>query len=346
MKLSIYSLFCSLLFLFHTAHSQQITEFSASPEVLADFDSILVQTYSITTPPEAGKFIRSEENNKLYFPTYNIDFVSFLGVKDGVYTSMIQQWFEGKKVVAGRKNTNNERQYELKMNKFKDRNMRYQQKIAQTDTLNKEALFFVALELLHEVKNTPYASKFVQLIRTSYPSDITKHQFAYQLIKNQPLALQTSMHMTPQFAYFKNLSNLNTITLDSFPLISAESTMTAKKDKDITILDFWFTACPPCIADHNLIANDTSFYNQYNLISISIDSKESDWRAYLEKHQLPWNNLLEVKTDKVKLSSTLGLMQYPSYLVLDKDNRRIAIAYSFEELKLIINGIKVMETFN
>lgn len=339
------TIFIFIVLFFHssTGKSQQLTEFSATLDVIADFDSIAVQTYSIPTKKGTDYHIRSESQNKVYLPIYEIDYVSFYGILDGNYSFLYQGWVEGDSVVIDKKVIEDEFSYYLSKNKFTERQSMDQQKIAQADTLNKEALFFVLIELLNKVKNTPYAAQVVSDIQYEYPNDTDKHYAAYQVIKNQDEDLKRTVHMESLFDYFER-PKLDTIILSDYELksFSPPSQNLENNNKKITIIDFWHSGCAPCIADHKLMVADTVLTNEYNIIGISTDSQEEDWRKYLIRKPLPWKNYWESKTAQIKLSDAIGIVSFPTYLILDRNHARLTMAHSYEELKLVIKGAVIV----
>jgi thiol-disulfide isomerase/thioredoxin len=110
---------------------------------------------------------------------------------------------------------------------------------------------------------------------------------------------------------------------------------------DITLIDFWFRGCDPCIKEmrefNSLISG---LENRINIISISIDDTET-WDSmfqkdspfsFLTKETINWKhyNLIDstyltvdseyiARGSGLDFTNELGLIAFPSYLVLDKN---------------------------
>lgn len=103
---------------------------------------------------------------------------------------------------------------------------------------------------------------------------------------------------------------------------------------EVTVLDFWFLGCPPCIKDHKSIHLWKEKLKEKNvrLISISIDSpdKEKAWRSYLLKNGYDWENYIE--PGRGQLSEELNLSVYPTYVLLGGEGEILAYYNDFERV--------------
>jgi hypothetical protein len=100
------------------------------------------------------------------------------------------------------------------------------------------------------------------------------------------------------------------------------------------VLDYWFLACPPCVADHREIKKQQELLKQHQveMISISIDCTEPEkWQAYLKKHQYEWPNYLQTKQEG--LLDDLGFNSFPTYLVLNPQGEVLGIYHAFFQVK-------------
>lgn len=87
----------------------------------------------------------------------------------------------------------------------------------------------------------------------------------------------------------------------AFVLENADKTETSlsevTKGKKYYLIDFWASWCAPCRKE---IPNLKKLYAAYSnkgfeIVSISIDKKEADWKKALEEEQLAWPNFLDTK---------------------------------------------------
>lgn len=99
------------------------------------------------------------------------------------------------------------------------------------------------------------------------------------------------------------------------------------------IIDFWASWCGPCRQE---IPNLKEIYKKYqkhnvNILSVSIDKKEKDWKKALNEEKMKWTQVLAPKGGKevMKLYQFGGI---PYIIILDKEGRIIAKNLRGEEL--------------
>lgn len=102
----------------------------------------------------------------------------------------------------------------------------------------------------------------------------------------------------------------------------------------LTVIDFWFLGCAPCIQDHKSMHlwKDRLKDKNVRLVSISTDQtdKEKQWRYYLLKNGYDWENYIE--TVSGRLSRELNLSTYPTYIILGGNGEILAYYNKFESV--------------
>ena len=106
--------------------------------------------------------------------------------------------------------------------------------------------------------------------------------------------------------------------------------------KKYIVYDFWFTHCAPCVKDHKTLKKQISegyeLDDRIKFIGIATDENFTEWKEYLDKNQLPWDNLLINEQESPGFEQA-GIMRYPTYLVVDEQEKIMARFNHLDELQ-------------
>lgn len=115
------------------------------------------------------------------------------------------------------------------------------------------------------------------------------------------------------------------------------STNSLFKGKKYILIDFWASWCNPCRKE---IPNLKALHSKYaakgfQIISISIDKKEADWKKALKEEQLKWPNYL----DQNGIADLFKVRLIPAMFLLDENGKIVeeqlrgeSLAKKLEEL--------------
>lgn len=112
----------------------------------------------------------------------------------------------------------------------------------------------------------------------------------------------------------------------------SETTLSAvTAGKKYYLIDFWASWCAPCRKE---IPNLKKLYEKYSskgfeIVSISIDKKEADWKKALEEEKLVWPNFLDTKG----ASDAFKVKTIPAMFLVDEKGKIIAEKIRGEELE-------------
>lgn len=113
----------------------------------------------------------------------------------------------------------------------------------------------------------------------------------------------------------------------------------------IVLIDFWAYYCAPCI---QAFPKMKDLYQQYKdkgfeIISISTDLDQNNWKNALDKHQNPWIQVIDEVTLNQSLADVSDYLynidSLPTYFLLDKNGRILMSGIKEDEIFKKINEI-------
>ncbi len=88
-----------------------------------------------------------------------------------------------------------------------------------------------------------------------------------------------------------------------------------------TLVNFWFTSCPPCIEEIPALNELKDKYNnQINFVAVTFNNKEQ-----VEKFLKKYNFQLSQVVNQKKLIDSYGISGYPKSFILDKNQKIVYI---------------------
>ena len=90
-------------------------------------------------------------------------------------------------------------------------------------------------------------------------------------------------------------------------------------DKDMVLIDFWASWCGPCIADFPELKKLHAAYTDedFEILGVSIDSTDEEWKGGVDEHELPWLNLGEIKGWEGPVATMYGVNAIPKGFLVD-----------------------------
>ena len=98
-------------------------------------------------------------------------------------------------------------------------------------------------------------------------------------------------------------------------------------NKNLILLDFWSSDCGPCRRKHPRLGELYKKYSEkgFEIISVSLDDAEEDWKKAILKDNMIWLNVSELKGWNTSLSESYFIKSIPFSIWLDKDKKIISI---------------------
>lgn len=92
------------------------------------------------------------------------------------------------------------------------------------------------------------------------------------------------------------------------------------------LLEFWASWCGPCRAENPNLRQQYQLYKDKGLeiIGVSLDHDKQAWKQAIEKDQLPWIHVSDLKGWKNDVSTSYGIMGVPANFLIDPNGRIVA----------------------
>ncbi len=97
-------------------------------------------------------------------------------------------------------------------------------------------------------------------------------------------------------------------------------------DADYVLIDFWASWCGPCISQvPDLIAVHDEFKDRgFDILSVSVDSREEKWKAAIDKYSLAWPHISDVKGWESPLARDYNVTFVPYNFLVDRQGTILA----------------------
>ena len=109
--------------------------------------------------------------------------------------------------------------------------------------------------------------------------------------------------------------------MDIRMLDGKKTTMYKLLDSGPILIDFWATWCGPCVAELPNVkrAYDKLHSKGFEIVGISLDSKESALRRFVKKEEMPWPQYFDGKGWNNSISKKHGIRSIPAMWLVDKE---------------------------
>jgi thiol-disulfide isomerase/thioredoxin len=110
-----------------------------------------------------------------------------------------------------------------------------------------------------------------------------------------------------------------------------------KGNKSYYLIDFWATWCAPCIAQFPKLKEVYRKFKSLGIIGYSLDIDKSKLLSYLQKNNLEWKVISDLKGEQSEIYKLFKLGTIPSNYLVDSNGIIMQVNVKPEELDKIIN---------
>ena len=145
-----------------------------------------------------------------------------------------------------------------------------------------------------------------------------------------------------KYLKFYNKPEVGDVYTDfEMPNLQGEVIRVSEKMGKYTLLEFWASWCGGCREKHpELIEVYEEHKNKgFNVIGISGDNFEEDWKTAVEQDELPWLNLRGIEGRESVVQYQYGIHYLPANFLIGPDGKIIAKDVNPESLKEILQEI-------
>jgi thiol-disulfide isomerase/thioredoxin len=201
---------------------------------------------------------------------------------------------------------------------------------ASTDSMNS----FLFRQLQANI-SSPFSIEISSFLYQRNISNKAVLRKLYDLLAAQPEAIKQSLNNP--YKGIEKVLTVNKIALQDFQFYNTDdklTTISPAKGKKY-LLDFWFIECAPCLADHKIMAGKRELLNssKVELIGISIDQGQAEWKNFIRQKNYYWQNLREVDDPEKNLRTNLLITAFPTYLLLDGEGNILQRSNSFADIE-------------
>ncbi len=101
------------------------------------------------------------------------------------------------------------------------------------------------------------------------------------------------------------------------------------------LIDFWASWCPDCRKENpNIVAAWNKYKDKnFTILGVSLDRKKEPWLAAIEKDQLAWTHVSDLKDWKSDAAVQYAIRWIPMNFLLDPNGVILAVGLEGEALQ-------------
>ena len=192
------------------------------------------------------------------------------------------------------------------------------------------------------VKNNPntiVSANIVSVYCSTWGKDKVKK--LYNSFSNEVKNTYYGKNILDFINYNKNIKIGNIFSDFSQNDINGKSVSLSDFKGKVLLLEFWGSWCGPCREGNpELVKIYADFKNKgFEILGVAADTDKKKWLNAIQKDNLTWTNVTDLKGDKNKAALIYGVNSYPTNYLIDRNGIIIAKDLESDKLREKLNEI-------
>lgn len=202
------------------------------------------------------------------------------------------------------------------------------------DSLKQYQVDFIIANINREISNFVFTGIYYQLNVTEKENIISKMTEKSRSFDRIPMIIK-ALELEKKTTVGQSFTDL------AYPNPAGEivklSDLVGKTD--YVLVDFWASWCPPCVRSFPEL---TSLYEKYKstgkleILGVSLDMKHSNWTDAIEKYNLTWKHLSDVKGWECEAAQKYAVNSIPTTILIDKEGKIVSRNITHSELEELL----------